>query len=84
MARRARAGFAVIPEHPFEFFEKIGIGTEMAEMLVAALGLLQHFRAHVDTVVAMESVALDIGGSNFFTPKDVLEGFLHRRCPGPG
>ena len=56
----------------------------MAEMLVAALGLLRHFRAHLDAIVAMEGVALDIGRGDLFAAEDVLEGLLHRRRAGAG
>ena len=81
---RAGAGFAVVAEHPLQFFEQIGFGAEMAEMLVAALGLLRHLRAHFDAVVAVEGVALDVGGSNLFAAKDVLERLFHRRRAGAG
>ena len=54
----------------------------MAEVLVAALGLLGHFGAHLGAVVAMEGVALDIGGRDLLAAEDVLERLLDRRGAG--
>ena len=82
MTRRTGAGFAVVAKHPLQLLEQVGFGTEMAEMLVAALGFLRHFRAHLETVVAMEGVALDIGRRDLFAAKDVLERLFHRRRAG--
>ena len=76
------AGFAVVAKHPLQFLEQIGFGAEMAEVLVAALGLLRHFRPHFDAVVAMEGVALDIGRGYLLAAEDILEGLLHRRRAG--
>ena len=84
MTGRSGAGFAVIAKHLLQFFEQIGFRTEVAEVLVAALGLLSHFRAHLDAIIAMEGVALDIGCGDLFPAKNVLEGLLHRRGSGAG
>jgi hypothetical protein len=56
----------------------------MAEMLVAALGLLSHFRAHLNAVVAVEGVALDIGGGDLLAAEDVFKRLLHRGRAGAG
>ncbi len=82
MARRPGAGFAVIAEHALQLFEQIGLGAEMAEVLVAALGLLRHFRPHFDAVVTVEGIAFDIGRSDLFAAEDILERLLHRRRAG--
>src|SRR4029077_10257509 len=84
VARGSGAGLAVVAERLFQLLEQIGFGTEMAEMLVAALGLLRHFRAHLDAVVAVEGVALDIGGRDVLAAEDVFERLLHRRRAGAG
>ena len=84
MARGAGAGFAVVPKQLLKRFEQIGFGTEVAEVLVAALGLFGHFRAHIDAIVAMEGIALDIGRGDLFAAEDVLERLLHRRRAGAG
>ena len=84
MTGRSGAGFAVIAKHLLQFFEQIGFRAEVAEVLVAALGLLSHFRAHLDAIIAMEGVALDIGCGDLFPAKNVLEGLLHRRGSGAG
>ncbi len=82
MARRSGAGFTVVAEYSLQLLEQVGFGAEMAEMLVAALGLLRHFRPHLEAVVAMESIALDIGGGDLLAAKDILERLLHRRRAG--
>ena len=69
----ARTGFAVVAKRPLQLLEKIGFGAEMAEVPVAALPLLRHFRAHLGAIVAMEGVALDVGRGYLLAAEDVLE-----------
>ena len=55
----------------------------MAEVLVAAFGLLRHLRAHLGAVVAMEGVALDVGGVTFSRRKICSKVFLTDVVPAP-
>lgn len=76
MPRRRGAGLAIVAERPLQLFEKVGLGAEMAEMLVAALGLLRHLRAHLGAVVAMERVAFDVDGVDVLTEEYLLKRLL--------
>src|SRR5450631_1675247 len=82
MTGRSGAGFTVVAKQPLELFEQIGFGAEMTEMLVSALAFLRHFRAHFGAIVAMESVAFDIGRGYLFAAEDILERFYDRRRAG--
>src|SRR5262245_20076145 len=73
-----RAGLAIFAKRLLERLEQIGFRTEVAEMLVAALGFVSHLAAHLGAVVAMECVALDIGRGHVLAAKDLLERALHR------
>src|SRR4029079_10879877 len=82
MTRRSSAGFAVVARCVVTFPEEVRFRAEMAEMPVAALGFLQHFRAHLDAIVAVEGVTLDIGRNHLFAAEYLLERPLHRRRTG--
>src|SRR5882757_8521635 len=84
MTRHAGPGLAVVAEDFLQFLEQIGFRTEMAEMLVAALGFLRHFRAHLKPIVAVEGIPLDIGGCDLFATEDVFKRLLHRGRAGTG
>src|SRR5258705_12791480 len=78
------AGLAVVAEQFLQLLEQVCFRTEMAEMLVAALGLLSHLRAHLNTIVAVEGVALDIGGGELLAAEDVFKRLLYPGRAGPG
>ena len=56
----------------------------MAEMRVAGLGGFRHRLLHCRAVVAVEGVALDIGGMDGLAAEDLVEGFLDRGRAGTG
>jgi len=72
------AGFAVVAKQLFELLEQIGLGTEVAERLGAALRLLHHLATHLGAVVAVERIAFDKGCGDLLAAEDVLERPLHR------
>ena len=82
MTRRSGAGFTVVAKYFLQLFEQVGFRAEMAEMLVATLGLVQQLGAHLEAIVTMEGVAFDVGRDDLLAPKDVLEGLFHRRRAG--
>jgi hypothetical protein len=82
-AREAAAAPRVFGEGLVEFFEQIGVGAEVAVVIVAARGGLSHFLPHFQAVPAMEGVAFDIDGVDLLTPEDLVERHLDRRGPRP-
>jgi hypothetical protein len=65
-----------------ELLEKICFGAKMAEMCVALPLHLCHLFFHLQSIVAMESVAFDDRASHSFTTKDFFEGSSHRGGAG--
>ena len=82
MTRGAGAGLAVVAEDVLQFLEQVGFRAEVAEVLVAVLALFLHPGAHLDAVVAMKRIALDIGCGDLLAAEDVLERLLHRSGAG--
>src|SRR3954471_7740690 len=82
MTGGAGAGFAVVAEDFLQLLEQVGFRAEVAEVLVALLAFLQHLRAHLDAVVPMKRIALDIGGSDLLATENVLERLFHRGGAG--
>src|SRR2546430_17700510 len=77
-------GLAVVAEQFLQFLEQVCFRAEMTEMLVAALGLLGHFGAHLRAVVEVKGVALDIGGRYVFAAGEVFKCLLPPGRAGPG
>ena len=73
LAVLAASGLAVAAEQSFELLEQIGVGSEMAEAVLAAGERLRHFLLHRRTVVAMKAVAFDECGCHSLAAKDLLE-----------
>ncbi len=69
-------------KHGFKFFEQIGGGAEMAEMIIATHRFLDHREAHAVAVVAMKCIALDERGADLLTAENMLEGSPHGGRPG--
>jgi hypothetical protein len=71
--------FAVLAKHLFELAKKIGLRTEVTEVLVAGFFRFCHDNFHIGTIESMESVTLDKTGLHLFTEKNLFKGFLDRR-----
>ncbi len=84
VARLGLARLGIGTEHRFEFFEQIGRGPEMAEMIIAALLFLVHDATHLVAVEAVKRIALDEGGADLLAPEDVLERPPHGGRTGAG
>ncbi|MDT4860644.1 hypothetical protein FQZ97_952150 [compost metagenome] len=74
LAALALAGFAVGAEQVFDVAKQVGLGTEMAEVVVARLLRLGRLDLHFLAVVAVEAVAFDDAGRHVLAAEDVLEG----------
>ena len=73
LAQLAAAGLAVRPEQRFQLHEQVGVGTEMADLAVAALVRLLDELPHLEPVEAVERVALDDLRLDLLAAEDVLE-----------
>ena len=74
VARFRGPDITVGPEDALKLRKQVGVLTEMRERHVPVLSLfLDHLRLHLFAVIAMEGVALDKGGIDFFTAEDLLE-----------
>ena len=78
------AGLAEVSERRFEFVEAVRFRAEVAEVVVALLGLFLHHALHIGTVVAVECIAFDEGGRNPLAPEYLFEDPLDRGGAGAG
>ncbi len=80
----ALAGFTIGLEQAGQFLEKVGFGTEMAEMVVAGQSCLFRRHFHGLAVVAMEGIAFDDGGTELFAAEYQVERLGDRGRAGTG
>jgi hypothetical protein len=80
----ALAGFTIGLEQAGQFLEQVGFRTEMAEVIVALHPVFFHCHFHRLSVVAMEGIALDDGGTKFFATEDQVERLGDRGRAGTG
>ncbi|HJZ50880.1 MAG TPA: hypothetical protein VJ228_01705 [Candidatus Acidoferrales bacterium] len=73
MSRVASATLTVFAEHTFQVLEKVGLRTEMAEMMIALRSLFRHHPPHLQAVVAMKRVAFDIECLHLLAAENLLE-----------
>src|SRR5712664_678261 len=73
MSGATLAVLCIVSEHGFQVFKEVGLGSEMAEMMITLCSLLGHHLAHFLTVIAMEGVALDIHGLDLLASEDLFE-----------
>src|ERR1700682_222291 len=67
------AVLSIVSEHGFQVLKEVGLGPEMAEMMVTLRSLLGNHPAHFLTVIAMEGVAFDIHGLDLLASEDLFE-----------
>src|SRR5262249_43441616 len=82
LARAPTSGLAVVAEQALQLAEQIGLGAEVAEVLVAALQCTLHLLLHLGAVVAMKAVTFDEGGRDLLAPEYLLEGLAYRGGTG--
>ncbi len=80
----AGAMLGELGEDSTQLIEQIGLGAEMAEVVVALFGGLGDLLDHAGPVVGVEGIAFDVGGFDTFAAEDLSEGVLHRRGAGSG
>ena len=83
IADTATAVFTELPEHIFKVFQAVGLGSEVAEVVIAFFRLFLHDTLHIDAVVAVKSIAFDRCGFNTLTFKNAIEGLFDRGCSSP-
>ena len=81
----AAAGFAITTEQILEGSAKeVGIGSEMAELVVGTRYGVRHPFLNLQPAIAMETVAFHKCGADLLTAEYLLERLTHRRRPGTG
>jgi hypothetical protein len=84
LADLAAAVFAVLAKQGLELLEQVGLGREMAEVVIAFSVGDRRRGLHLLPVVPVERVALHDRRVYLLAPEDVLEGSGHRGRARPG
>ena len=82
MPHAPKTVLSVAAKRGFEFLEQIGLFAKVAEMVIALGGRFGHGAVHLEAVVAMKGIALEINGFHLLAPENLLERVAHRRGAG--
>ncbi len=82
VAQAAATVGAVLGEDFLQFPEQVGLGSEMAEVVIAAGLRRRHGLLHALAVVGVEGVALEGGVAHALAAEDLFEGVFDRRGAG--
>ena len=82
VAAFATTGFTILAEEIFQIGEQVGFRAEMTEVIVAGGCPFFHLGLHCLAIIAVETVALDDFGVDFFAPENVLKRARDRRGAG--